>query len=133
MELLETLSEALADQLHVLYQNEWWSAGRTREETARVLEGSDLTLGLVQEGTLVGFARVLTDGVFKALIFDVMVAPEQRGSDLGRRLIDEIISHPKLSGVKHFELYCRPRMVPFYEKWGFTSNLGEIRLMRREA
>lgn len=133
MELLETLSEALADQLHALYQNEWWSAGRTREETARVLKGSDLTLGLVEQGTLVGFARVLTDGVFKALIFDVIVAPEQRGTDLGRRLIDTIIAHPKLSGVKHFELYCRPGMVPFYEKWGFTDNLGEIRLMRREV
>ena len=133
MELLETLSEELAGQLHALYQNEWWSAGRTREETTRVLEGSDLTLALVEEGRLLGFARVLTDGVFKALIFDVIVAPEKRGSDLGRRLIDEIINHPTLGGVKHFELYCRPGMVPFYEKWGFTGDLGEIRLMRREA
>lgn len=47
-------------------------------------------------------------------------------------MMNEIINHPTLSRVEQYELYCLDEMVPFYEKWGFSDGLADLRLMRRE-
>lgn len=99
-----------------------------------MLAETDVVIGLTDSvtGDLVAFARVLTDSVYKALIFDVIVRDDRRGTGLGGRLMEEILAHPDLGRVDHFELYCLDDLVPFYERWGFTDELGELRLMRRE-
>jgi len=33
--------------------------------------------------------------------------------------------------VDTLELWCRPELVPFYEKWGFGTDLGELKVMVR--
>jgi GNAT superfamily N-acetyltransferase len=83
-------------------------------------------------GRLVAFVRVLTDGVFRALIFDVIVAPDFRNRGLGTKLMETIREHPQLRDVRHLELYCLPEMAPFYERWGFSSNLGGLVLIQSE-
>jgi GNAT superfamily N-acetyltransferase len=82
-------------------------------------------------GRLVAFVRVITDFVYKGLVLDVIVDPAYRGTGLGTRLMDEVVEHPELRDVAHLELYCRPELEPFYERWGFTSDLGVLRFMRR--
>jgi GNAT superfamily N-acetyltransferase len=130
--IVQSLSEAHLRELHALYQNEWWSKGRTLEETRRCVDGSQLRLGLVDPSAgLVGFSRILTDFTFKALVFDVIVAPGYRGAGLGDKLVYLITNHEKLRDVKSFELYCLPELVPFYERHGFSDDVGRIRLMRR--
>jgi ribosomal protein S18 acetylase RimI-like enzyme len=100
-----------------------------------MLAHTDLVFALVdmQDDRLVGFARVLTDTVYKAFVFDVIVHPDRRGRGLVRMLLDAILSHPQLAGVKHFELYCRPDVVELYRKWGFGTELGGQVFMRREG
>jgi predicted GNAT family N-acyltransferase len=117
-----------------MYQAEWWTEGREREDIVTMLDGSDHVVAFcdAQTETLVAFSRILTDSVYKALIFDVIVSAEHRGNGLGQMLLDAIIEHPELSEVKHFELYCLEEMVPFYENWGFSDELDDLRLMRRD-
>lgn len=131
---ISRLSDEQVDDLHRLYRNEWWTSEREREDVETMLAGSDLVVAFCDSRTeeLVAFARALTDSVYKAFVFDVIVAPDRRGTGLGRRLMDEIVAHPALSGVEHYELYCLEEMVPFYEEWGFSDELGDLRLMRRE-
>jgi ribosomal protein S18 acetylase RimI-like enzyme len=125
------LTEGQLQDLHALYQNEWWTRNRTLEETRKVVDGSQICLGLVDSSDkLVGFGRVLTDFMFKALIFDVIVAPDYRGIGLGDNLVSLITGHEKLRDVKSFELYCLPELVPFYERHGFSGDVGNVRLMR---
>jgi len=101
------------------------------DETTSCVKGSQICLGLVDEhNTLQGFARVLTDYTFKALIFDLIVADTYRNKGLGNQLMSLIKNHPDLRNVKHFELYCLPDMFDFYEKHGFTSDVGDIKLLR---
>ncbi len=119
-------------ELMELYRNEWWTSSRERTDVERMLGHTDEIILLRDpSGELLGFARVLTDHVYKALLLDVIVKPQARGQGLGRRLIDAVLAHQSISGVRHVELYCRPDMVPFYEKWGFTKDLGELCFMRR--
>jgi predicted GNAT family N-acyltransferase len=82
---------------------------------------------------LVGFARVLTDFVYEALVLDVIVAEDLRGTGLGAALMNAIVNHPRLALVRTIELACQPELVSFYERWGFTDKVGRSRLMRRSS
>lgn len=130
-----SLGEAQVRQLQALYQNEWWTRGRTLDDVRRMLEHSAYVFGLCEPGSgaLVAFARVLTDRTFKALIFDVIVAAEHRGRQAGRAIVDAILRHPDLAAVRHWELYCLPEMVPFYRRWGFSADVGGVVLLRRQG
>lgn len=131
MEVIYELSEKHVGELHDLYQTAWWAKGRSFEDTRSCVLGSQICIGLVdQENKLVGFSRVLTDFIFKALIFDVIVCENQRGNGFGNRLLGLVKSNERLKRVKHFELYCVPEMHDFYAKHGFNTELGEIVLMR---
>ncbi len=134
-EPIERLTEDQVGQLHRLFQGEWWTRGRTLEDVRRMLKHTDITLGLCEQATgrLVAFARVLTDRVFKAFIFDVIVDPAYRGRGLGIRIMESVLGHPDLARVRHLELYCHQEMFPFYRRWGFTEDVGGSLLMRRTA
>jgi GNAT superfamily N-acetyltransferase len=131
--VLYALSEAQTEQLHLLYQHEWWSVGRTLADVRAMLQHSDFVFGIVAPETqqLLAFARVLTDRVFKALVLDVIVHPEHRSAGLGTFLMTHILADPVLSRVRHIELYCLPERADFYRRQGFTAELGELLFMRR--
>jgi GNAT superfamily N-acetyltransferase len=135
VEVITRLSPAQIDDLLALYAREWRTQGRTRAAVERMLAASDVVVALCEADTrrLVGFSRVLTDYVYKAILFDVIVAPPARGRGLGRRLLDAVLAHPALAGVRHFELYCRTDVIPFYARWGFRDTTGELHFLRWEA
>jgi GNAT superfamily N-acetyltransferase len=128
------LSCPQVEQLWHMYQAEWWSRGRKIEDVRRAVQHSNLIFAFCdsQTGRLAAFARVLTDYVYKAVIFDVIVDRPYRAAGVGRLLLEAITSHPALLFVEHMELYCRPEMVSFYRKWGFTADLDELCFMRKK-
>jgi predicted GNAT family N-acyltransferase len=130
LQQVETLSESQIVDLHQLYQIEWWTEGRSLGDVRIMLANSDLIIGFVDEsGKLVAFCRALTDSVFRATLYDVIVAVPTRGVGLGHKLMDTITQHPRLRRVSKIALNCRPEMVPFYEEWGFVVAGGETRSM----
>jgi len=118
-------------QLHNLFKKEWWTNKRSLEETQKVVVNSSIVIGLVDKNNdLRAFARVLTDYVFKAIIFDVIVDESFRNRGLGSELMKLALEHKELKDVKHFELYCLPEMIKFYKSYGFSDELGELVFMR---
>lgn len=129
--IVSTLTKAQIAELTDLYRQEFWSRDRTEAGVEKMLAASDIVIGIVDdENHLVGFTRVLTDFVYRAVIFDVIVKASDRQQGLGRRLLDAIIEHPQLQNVEYLGLFCLPEMIPFYEQWGFGDS-GELRLMLR--
>jgi predicted GNAT family N-acyltransferase len=98
-----------------------------------MLAASDVVFAVIDPDTdrLVAFARVLTDDVYRALVYDVVVTSDRRGDGLGRLLMDAIVTHPRLADVESIELVCQPELVDFYRHWGFTDDVGRSLLMRR--
>jgi GNAT superfamily N-acetyltransferase len=132
---LDALTEDHVLQLCDFYSQEWWTADRTLDDVRTMIAGSAYVyaFGDEQSGRLAAFARVLSDGVFKALIFDLIVDPPHRGQGLGAELMKVILGDARLSRVKHFELYCLPELEPYYAGFGFSADVGGIRLMRRQS
>lgn len=132
-EIIYRLNQWQIEELHRLYQKEWWSKERKLSDVRKMLKHSDIVIGLVEPESkkLVGFTRVLTDYVYKALVFDVIVAESYRDRGLSKLLMESVLHHPALKKVEHIELYCLPELIDFYKKWGFTDDLGKLIYMRR--
>lgn len=132
--LRHQLTPAQVDQLVELYRNEWWCKHRTKADVQRMLAHVDLLFALVDNhsDTLIAFARVLTDFVYKALVFDVIVHPKHRGRGLGDALMRAMFEADALRNVQSIELYCLPEMAPFYDRFGFSvDDTGCVFLRRR--
>jgi ribosomal protein S18 acetylase RimI-like enzyme len=113
-------------------KNEWWCKNRELDEVKKMLNNSDVLVGaLDRSGELSGFARVLTDYTYKALIFDVIVKPSYRKVGLGKDIVNHILSLPELKEENSFELYVPDRVAGFYQKLGFT--VSESKLMYKRA
>jgi GNAT superfamily N-acetyltransferase len=128
------VTERQVPELVELFAGTWWAADRGPADVRRMLAGSDLVVTLTGgDRWLLGFARVLTDFAYVALVLDVVVAPAARGSGLGAALLDAVVGHPRLAGVRSMELVRQPELIDFYRRWGFTERVGRSRLMRRTA
>lgn len=101
-----------------LSQESYWAKGRSRETVQRALAGS-LALGLYHRGEQVGLARVVTDRATFAWVCDVFVLAGHRGRGLGHWLVETMLSHPDLQGVKRF-LLCTADAHGLYRDEGFA-------------
>ena len=108
-------------------RQEWWCSTRNLSDVKRLFGDQNINflIGATDpqdtHEKVIGFARVLTDYVYKAMIFDVIVAASHRKAGLGRKIIERIIADKKLKDVTSFELYCPESIRPFYEKIGFSG------------
>jgi len=109
-----------APELTALYEEyEWWDE-REVDDVREALAGTEVAVGVeTSEGDLVAAARVLTDYIYYATVFDVIVAADRRGEGLGETLLESLVDHPDLQTVPGFSLLCRDGLVPFYESIGF--------------
>ncbi|HTY47798.1 MAG TPA: GNAT family N-acetyltransferase [Methanomassiliicoccales archaeon] len=133
--LVHAVDDSQIDDLVDMYRGTYWAAHRSREDIVAMLRGTDYVFGVVEEetGRLRAFARVLSDNVFRAVLFDVMAHPDFRGQGLVRMIFEDIAAHPVLGSIEQLVLYCTEDVVKLYEKWGFTQDLGGTRIMMRKG
>ncbi len=74
------------DAVHAFLTSSYWALGRPHEVVARHVAHSARVVGLYEHGSQVGFARIESDDVTFAWLFDVYVLPEHRGRGLGIEL-----------------------------------------------
>lgn len=129
--IVEQLNEAQIEQLFSLIQQQWWGGKRSFDDVKLMAQNTSLMIGLVEthSGKLIGYCRVLTDFVFRATVYDVMVDQDFKGQGLGIRLMNTLSKHPKLQQVSFVYLCCEQALFPFYEKWGFKPYEGRAEWM----
>ena len=101
-----------------LSQESYWAQGVPREVLDRALQHS-LCFGAYLDGSQVGFARAITDRATFAYLADVFVLPEQRGRGCAQQLMDAVMAHPELQGLRRFALATRDAHA-LYARYGFT-------------
>ena len=88
------------DVIHRFLVDAYWSPGVTRDVVERSVAGS-LCFGLYAPGGgQAGFARAVTDRATFAWIADVFVLPEHQGRGLGVWLMESVLAHPDLQGLR---------------------------------
>ena len=84
----------------------YWAAGRPRERTERALSNS-LGLGLSAGEKQIGLARIISDYAVFAYLCDVFIHEDYRAHGLGKWLIETVMSHPDLQGLRRWTLATR--------------------------
>ncbi len=105
------------DDVQRLLNETSWAANRPLSDIQTMLDGS-LCVGAWLDGRLVGFARAVTDGVYRALLEDVVVDESLRGQGIGGALVEQMLE--RLAPVQQVLLVCGDHLVPFYSAFGFS-------------
>lgn len=132
--LVGSLTPRQVDDLMDLYHYTYWAQTRRREDVERMLAATEYLFGAVEEATgrLCGFARVVSDHVYRAVVLDVVVHPDFRGRGLTKLIFGAILENQDLKDVECLLLYCKDDVVKLYEQFGFEA-YEDMYLMRRTA
>jgi GNAT superfamily N-acetyltransferase len=108
------------DYVHNFLTNSYWSPGIPREVVARAIANS-LCVGVYDgSGAQCGFARAITDRATYAYIADVFIDETHRGHGLGKLLMQALLTHPQLQGLRRWQLATRDAQ-GLYEQFGFVE------------
>jgi GNAT superfamily N-acetyltransferase len=103
------------DDAHALLRATYWAATLPREVLERAVANS-VCFGVYHGAQLVGFGRAVSDLATYAYLADVVVAEAYRG--LGRWLVECVLAHPDLQGLRRIALFTREAQA-LYAPFGF--------------
>ena len=114
---------------HFLSTQSYWAEGVPREVVARSIANS-LCFGIYAGAKQVGFARVISDYATFAYLADVFIIESHRGRGLSKALMEVVVAHPHLQGLRLWTLRTADAH-RLYEKFGFTKPARPERHMER--
>ena len=118
--------------LQVLFQQADWASSRSPLDIQNMLDNSQLTLGVWDDDKLIGFARVITDNIYRAWIEDVIVDKSYHQQGVGSHIVGKLLK--RLEHIEEITLHCLAELAPFYEKHGFKAKtLTSMYIKRRES
>ncbi len=106
------------DVIHGFLTESYWCKGIPREVVARSIENA-LCFGIYKQSQQVGFARVISDYATYAYIGDVFVVEAHRGQGLAKWVMECIMQHPQLQGLRRWSLVTGDAH-GLYSQFGFT-------------
>jgi GNAT superfamily N-acetyltransferase len=104
---------------HYLDEDSYWAQGIPADKLRKAIENS-ICFGVYKEKKQVGLARVVTDEATFAYLCDVFILPDYRGLGLSKWLIQTIIAHPDLQGLRRWSLATADAH-GLYKQFGFTE------------
>ena len=107
------------EAVHNFITNSYWAKGISFQDVKKGIENS-LAFGVYKQESQIGFARVITDYSRLAHLADVFILEEYRGLGLGKRLMENIMSHPELQSIKKWTLLTEDAH-GLYRQFGFQD------------
>ena len=97
----------------------YWSKNRSRATILKSLAHS-LNFGAYLNGQMIGFARVVTDYAVFAYLCDVIVLEAYQGQGVGKALMNAVLLHSELQGIRRFMLATKDAH-GLYKQFGFEA------------
>jgi GNAT superfamily N-acetyltransferase len=120
------------DVIHnFLHEESYWAKERTLERTKIAIENS-LCFGVYFKARQIGFARVVSDFATFAYIGDVFILQEFRGKGLSKLLMETMLSHKDLQGLRRWILATKDAH-KLYEQYEFSGLRFPERWMEKTA
>jgi N-acetylglutamate synthase-like GNAT family acetyltransferase len=105
--------------IHDFLTTSYWAKSVPRSVVARAISNS-ICFGVFQGPHQVGFARTVTDSATFAYLADVYILEAHRGKGLGKQLVQEVLAHPQLQGLRRMLLATRDAH-SLYSSFGFSE------------
>lgn len=128
VEIVKGLAAVDIDRLHAWLSESYWANERTVDEQRAACTQS-INYSAFIDGQMVGYARIVTDGVTFGWLCDVIVAPDSRGHGIGTALMDFVFADSEVLQIKRLLLGTRDAHA-LYRRYEFTDT-EPGRIMRR--
>ncbi len=96
----------------------FWASGRTIPEIKSLLTRSSVVVSLWRGKRMVGFGRATSDGIYRATLWDIVVADDLQGRGFGRKVVKALLNAPSIREVERVYLMTTNRS-EFYQQLGF--------------
>ncbi len=101
-------------------QHAFWAQGRSHREIRKLLAKSTIVISLWRGKRMVGFGRATSDGIYRAVLWDIVVADDLQGMGLGSQVVEALLKAPALQRVEKIYLMTT-NSADFYLQLGFQN------------
>ncbi len=105
--------------IHEFIRNSYWAKNIPVSTLQKALQNSLCFAALDAQQNTIGFARMVTDKATFGYLSDVFVLPEWRGHGVSREILEAVVAHPELQGLRRFMLATKDAH-GLYTKYGFS-------------
>ena len=112
----------------LLDDNTFWAKSRTINDLKKCLANSDIVISLWVNNEMVGFGRALTDGIYRGVLWDIVIDQNHQGKGFGTLIIKKLLSSKKIKNTKKIYLMTTNKKL-FYSQFDFKEVISQSLLV----
>ena len=113
----------------LLDNNTFWAKNRTINDLKKCLSNSDVVISIWVGNEIVGFGRALTDGIYRGVLWDIVIDQNHQGKGFGKLIINNLLSSKQIKNTKKIYLMTTNKKL-FYSQMDFTEVTSQNLLIR---
>ena len=113
----------------LLENNTFWAKNRTIKDLKKCLANSDVIVSLWVRDEIVGFGRALTDGIYRGVLWDIVIDQNYQGKGFGKLIVKSLLSSKKIKNTKKLYLMTSNKKL-FYSQLDFEEVTSQNLLIR---
>ena len=114
----------------LLERNAFWAKNRTISDLRKCLANSDVIVSLWVGNEIVGFGRALTDGIYRGVLWDIVIDKNHQGKGFGTLILKNLLSSKKIKNTKKLYLMTTNKK-QFYSQFNFKEVTSQELLIRQ--
>ena len=113
----------------LLENNTFWAQNRAIKDLKKCLANSDVIVSLWVRDEIVGFGRALTDGIYRGVLWDIVIDQNYQGKGFGKLIVKSLLSSKKIKNTKKLYLMTTNKKL-FYSQLDFKEVTSQNLLIR---
>jgi len=114
----------------LLNKNAFWAKNRTINDLKKCLANSDVIVSLWVGNQIVGFGRALTDGIYRGVLWDIVIDQNHQGKGFGTLILKNLLSSKRIKNTKKLYLMTTNKK-NFYSQFDFKEVTSQNLLIRQ--
>ena len=112
-----------------LHRNAFWAKDRTMNDLRKCLANSDIVISLWSHNELVGFGRALSDGIYRGVLWDIVIDQNHQGRGYGKMIVKNLLESKQIKNTKKVYLMTTSKKL-FYSQIDFKEVSSQNLLIR---
>ena len=113
----------------LLDRNAFWAKNRTINDLKKCIANSDVIVSLWIGNEIVGFGRALTDGIYRGVLWDIVIDQNQQGKGFGTLIVKNLLSSKNIKNTKKIYLMTTNKKL-FYSQFDLKEVTSQDLLIR---
>ena len=116
----------------LLDKNTSWARARNLKELKKCLANSDVIISMWHGKEIVGFGRAQTDGIYRGVLWDIVIDKKQQGKGYGKIIVTKLLESKKIKETEKIYLMTTDKK-DFYGQFGFEETFSQTLLIKYKS